>query len=106
MRGSALKSAVDGHVGRAVKGGWGGDSCGRWLVGVGVKRGDGYHVGAGEEVPVPPNPERRSQDGDPLTNADGEVCVMVGIWLEWLLCRCLDAGPRCVCVEGKPSVDL
>ena len=75
-------------------------------MGGGVERGNGYHVGTGEKVPVAPDPERRSKDGDPLTNADGEVGVVVGIWMKWLLCRCLDAGPRCVGVEGKPVVDL
>ncbi len=75
-------------------------------MGGGVERGDGYHVGAGEKVPVAPDPKRRSKDGNPLTNADGEVCVMVGIRLEGLLCRCLDASPGCVCVEGEPIVDL
>ena len=76
------------------------------MVGGGVERGNGYHVGAGEKVPVAPDPKWRSKDGDPLTNADGEVRVMVGVWLEWLLCRCLDASPGCVCVASEPIVDL
>ena len=48
MRGSARKSAVGVRVGRAVGGGRGRGGRGSWLVGVGVKRGDGYHVGASE----------------------------------------------------------
>ena len=75
-------------------------------MGGGVERGDGYHISAGQKVPVTPNPKRRSKDGNPLTNADGEVSVVVGVWMEWLLCRCLDAGPGCVGVEGKPAVNL
>ncbi len=75
-------------------------------MGGGVERGNGHHVGTGEKVPVTPDPERRSKDGNPLTNADGEVGVVVGVGMEWLLCRCLDAGPRRVGVKGKPVVDL
>ena len=75
-------------------------------MGGGVERGNGHHVSTGEKVPVAPDPEGRGQDGEPLTNADGEVSVLIGVWMEWLLCRCLDAGPGRVSVEGKPVVNL
>ena len=75
-------------------------------MGGGVERGDGYHIGAGEKVPVAPNPKRRSKDGNPLTSVEGEVSVVVGIGSEWLLCCCLDTSKGRASIGVDPVVDL
>ena len=68
--------------------------------------GHGYHVVSSEWVPVPPDPEGWGEDGDPLTNINGEVSIVVRVGTKWLLCCRLDAAPGCVRVEGDPAADL